>query len=176
MSLTSIYGNYLQIDNCFYFWKFLTRDIVREHLQFVFCCGWFAIMYLLGYISPMAYVIGSIMFAFRLSGSYVLFVVANKRSKTMLSSRFSSMYTGPDWNVIVWVVLFTVAPFVADGFVFDPSRANINVVTLTTSTYQEVMVFFCAMHLLAVMVLDVITCLPYLVPQHHHKGLARLLF
>ncbi len=74
----SIFANLVQAMNFLFFWSHLSWSIAGDHVRFILPVVGFALLAVTGIISDFVFEVGSALLAFRLSGAYVLFTVANK--------------------------------------------------------------------------------------------------
>jgi phosphatidylglycerophosphate synthase len=175
----SVFGNIIQLNNCRHFWSHMNRHIMHDHLVFAVLMVTHSVTYFLGLITHIMYTIGTILIAFRLSGTYVLYTVVNKPRKEKVHSRISSMYSGWDWNVIAWLVLFTVVPIYFEGlhagFLNLGPQGDIDLMG-SAKFYDVYLTIFFVLHMYASMLFDISDQINNLDAQNKDKPLLRLLF
>jgi hypothetical protein len=163
-----VVANVIQVRNFVYFWRQLAAFGCNpvDHVRFCVLVFAHALLYLQGRMSDAVFVISAALIAFRLSGAYVLFVVAERnasadraasgRAPVELRSRFSSLQSGWDWPMLCAVLLSALAP--ANGM------TQLQVLAITAAL------------VVGLTVADLFHCLPHLVPATRRgEGLLRLL-
>ena len=187
MMVVPVLANFLQFRNAFFFWSHLNWDAAVDHLRFAFTTISFAVLVVFGVISDFIFETASVLIAFRLSGAYVLFIVANKHRKndatrngtgkasSVLFSSWSSLYDGFDWTLLTYIALVGAIQYA----LIDPSFAAYrlqhpqSVQTVVLSELIPTIVFALAVTL--VTAADLRKCLPYLVaPPQLQQPLVRL--
>lgn len=92
-------ATFIQLKQCWFFYELLTSKQARGHWPLVVYGLAFGVLFLLGAMNALAFVLAVVFISFRLSGTYVLFTIVKKP------------FNGNDWGIAVFLAAIAASHF-----------------------------------------------------------------